>query len=101
MRIIIETDAVPTVQTVGATDQPAAIGEIPAIDAGAAPVASISVATIEQGRESLLSSDPNSPVDAGAPTVEFIETMEGIAPADKHRLWESLNPDFGPDAAPS
>jgi hypothetical protein len=101
MRIIIETDAMPTIQTVGSTAQAEMAGEIPAIDAGAAPVAAVMASKGERGRESPLSSDPASPIDAGAPTFEFIETMQGIDPADRYRLWESLNPDFGPDAAPS
>ncbi len=98
MRIIIETDAVPTIQTVATGAQSVPVGEIQTIDAGAAPFASGTVREEAQGREDAVVSDVASPIDAGAPAMEFIESMQGIAPTDKYRLWESLNPELGPDA---
>jgi hypothetical protein len=100
MRIIIETDTAPTIQTQtvapGAQSIPA-VGEIQTIDAGAAPLASGPVGEEAQGREDPMVSDSASSIDAGAPAIDFIESMQGIEPPDKYRLWESLNPELDPD----
>lgn len=97
MRIIIETDTVPTVQTVAAGSAETAAETIQAIDAGAAPFSMLPELEVDQVGEERPGPDPAKPIDAGAPATEFIEAMEGIDPIDREKLWETLGPKLGPD----